>query len=75
MEKTLNELPIDCKGTIKPLEISGTMRRRLLDLGLVKGTTIIPVLESPSKGLRAFYIRGSLIAIRNEDSSLIKVLF
>ena len=51
------------------------IRRRLLDLGFVHGSYITPILESPSNGLRAFYIRGSLIAIRDEDSALIIVNF
>lgn len=54
--------------------VNGTLRRRLLDLGLVKGVVITPVLESPSKGLRAFDIRGSLIAIRDEDANLIDIV-
>ena len=45
----------------------------MLDLGLVKNTCITPILDSPSKGLRAFEIRGCLIAIREEDSCLITV--
>ena len=51
----------------------GNVRRRLLDLGLVKGVNITHVLTSPSKSLKAFDIRGSLIAIRDEDSKLIKI--
>lgn len=54
--------------------VNGTLRRRLLDLGLVKGVFITPVLESPSKGLRAFDIKGSLIAIRDEDADLIDIV-
>ena len=51
----------------------GNIRRRLLDLGLVKGVEITHVLTSPSKGLKAFDIRSSLIAIRDEDSKLIEI--
>ncbi len=75
MENTLNNLPLNHKGVIKSLNNTGTIRRRLLDLGLVKGTIIVPVLVSPSKGLRAFLVRGTLIALRDEDSSNIKVSF
>ncbi len=72
---TLNNLELNKKGIIKSLNCNGAIRRRLLDLGLVKGTTIIPVLVSPSKGLKAFLVRGTLIALRDEDSSHIKVSF
>lgn len=52
----LTNLPLFRKGKIENLNCSGTIRRRLLDLGLVNGSTITPVLISPSKGLRAFDI-------------------
>ena len=48
---------------------------RLLDLGLIKGTKIKPVLISPAKDPRAYEFRGNLIAIREEDSSKIKIIF
>lgn len=52
----LTNLPLFCKGKIENLNCTGTIRRRLLDLGLVNGSLITPVLTSPSKGLRAFDI-------------------
>ena len=71
----LTNLPIMKKGKIESMECTGSVRRRLLDLGLVNNSYIIPILNSPSKGLRAFDIRGILIAIRDEDASLVSVSF
>lgn len=59
------------KEKFRKLLVTGTIRRRLLDLGLIKGTKIVPVLISPSKDPRAFEVRGSLIAIRKEDANKI----
>lgn len=73
--KNLNELPLNKKGYIKNLNCTGNIRRRLLDLGFVEGATIIPILVSPLHNPRAFSIRGTLIAIRNEDAKLITVKF
>ncbi|MCI8384360.1 MAG: ferrous iron transport protein A [Clostridia bacterium] len=72
-EKTLNHLPLNTKGIIKKINCTGTIRRRLLDLGFVEGTSITPVLISPSQDPRAFSIRGTLIAIRKEDANLISI--
>lgn len=72
-EKTLNQLPLYTKGSIQTLKCQGNIRRRLLDLGFVKGATITPVLISPSQDPRAFSIRGTLIAIRKEDANLITI--
>ena len=68
---TLYELPLNKIGIVDQLKCNGNIRRRLLDLGLVKGTKIIPVLKSPSGDPTAFEIRKTLIALRKEDSSLI----
>ena len=67
----LYELPLDTVGTIKELNCNENIRRRLLDLGLVKGTKITPIFKSPSGDPTAFEIRKTLIALRKEDSQLI----
>lgn len=74
-EKTLNELPLNTKGYIKKVKCVGNTKRRLLDLGMVEGTTITPILISPLQDPRAFSIRGTLIAIRKEDANLITIDF
>lgn len=74
-EKTLNELPLNTKGYIKKVKCVGNTKRRLLDLGMVEDTPIIPILISPLQDPRAFSIRGTLIAIRKEDANLITIDF
>lgn len=68
---TLNELNLNEIGYIKNLNCNNDVKRRLLDLGLIKGTKITPIFVSPSGDPTAFEIRGSVIAIRVEDSILI----
>lgn len=70
----LDKLPLNIQGKIEEIQCDPNIKRRLLDLGLVKGTSITPVLISPSKDPRAFLIRGSIIAIRKEDAKNIKVV-
>lgn len=72
-EKTLNELKIEEIGVVYRIVGEETIKRRLLDLGLIEGTNIKPVLVSPSGDPRAFEFRGSLIAIREEDTKNIKI--
>ena len=72
---TLNDLPLNTKGYIQKLNCNENIRRRLLDLGFVKGAPITPVLVSPSSDPRAFSIRGTLIAIRKEDANFINIYF
>ena len=67
----LTELPLNKVGIINNINCNENIRRRLLDLGLVKGTKIIPVLKSPLGDPTAYEIRKTLIAIRKEDSNCI----
>ena len=69
----LSELPLNTVGIVNDLNCNGNVRRRLLDLGLVKGTKITPVFKSPSGDPTAYEIRKTLIALRKEDSILINV--
>ncbi len=49
------------------------IKRRLFDIGLIKGTKIELLYESPSKNIKAYLIRDSIIAIRNKDAKSIEV--
>ena len=64
--ENLNQLPLNKIGKIKKIDCEECIKRRLLDMGLVKGTNIEPILVSPSKDPRAFLVRGTIIAIRKE---------
>ena len=56
---------------ITRLLTKGELRQRLLDLGFVPGTKIECVRISPFGDPKAFFIRGSMIALRKEDSEAI----
>lgn len=73
METTLNKLPINEIGTIKKVNSKPEIKRRLLDLGMVENTIIKPVYKSPLKDPTAYFVRGSIIALRNEDSKNIYI--
>ncbi|MEG0979416.1 MAG: FeoA family protein [Oscillospiraceae bacterium] len=52
---------------------SSNIRRRLQDIGLINGTKVECLHQSPSGDPVAYYIRGATIAIRREDSESILV--
>lgn len=51
----------------------GTQRRRLLDLGVVKGTLVEAELRSASGDPIAYRIRGALIALRREQAVWVRI--
>ena len=71
---TLDMLPLNSCATIFEINCNSNVKHRLLDLGLIKGTKIKAVLKSPLGDPIAYEIRGSTIALRCEDASLIKLL-
>lgn len=54
-------------------ECRGTNRRRLLDLGFIKGTQIETSLNGPMKEPKAYLIKNTLIALRNDQADLILI--
>lgn len=70
---TLNQLPIGSFGKVKELIIDGSVRRRMLDLGLIHNTIVKPLIKSPAGDPVAYEIRGAVIALRSEEASQILV--
>ena len=72
--KTLNNANLNETVIIDSLNCSGKLHRRFLDLGIIPGTQITPVFSSIFNDPIAYEVRGSIIAIRNEDSQKINIL-
>lgn len=66
-EKTLADFVPGEKGTVRHLKAVGSMRRRLLDLGVMEGTPVECVGSSPGGDPLCFLIRNAVIAIRRTD--------
>lgn len=66
---TLDNLQTGQRAVIKKIYANDDIRRRFLDIGLIKGTVVECVLKSPLGDPSAFMIRGALIALRCDDTS------
>jgi ferrous iron transport protein A len=73
MTISMNDLRCGQRGTVLSLGTSGGMRRRLLELGLVPGTDIERVLNSPGGDPACYRIRGAMIALRQLDATQVMV--
>lgn len=71
----LSCLPLGKKAMVDKLLSKGHERRRMLDLGLISGTTVEAVQKSPSGDPTAYSIRGAVIALRGEDAEKITIKF
>ncbi len=70
---TLDQVPVGETCTVQDLDMSGVMRRRLQDLGMIGGTQVVPTKKSPRNGPTAYKMRESVYALRQEDASHVNV--
>lgn len=61
------------RAAVQTLLSTGSMRRRLLDIGLIENTEVECLGRSPGGDPSAYLIRGAVIAIRAEDCENILV--
>lgn len=70
-EQPLSRLSPGWRAKVTRLDAQGPMRRRFQDLGLIPGTTVECLAQSPLKDPCAYLIRGAVIALRNTDAASI----
>lgn len=70
---SLADVPIKGSARVVNILTIGANRRRLLDLGLVPGSRVEVIRRSPAGNPTAYLIKGTLIALRNEDARQILV--
>lgn len=71
---TLNSIEPDSDATVSAVRLSGSIHRRMLDIGLIPGTKVKCLQRSPHGDISAYLIRGAIIAIRKEDAEMIEIL-
>lgn len=71
----LTNLGVGNKGEVTDITARGKQRRRLLDLGLIPGTIVEVKRKSPSGDPIAYLIKGTILALRKEETDLVKVRY
>lgn len=71
-------IPLCCmaegeSGTVQRILLSGAMRRRLQDLGLMEGAPIQCCKKAPGGSPIAYCFCGTLVALRDKDACAILV--
>ncbi len=70
---TLNKISTGEFAFVLSIDTELSLKQRLYDIGLVPGTKIKVVHQSPSGNPRAYLVRGAVIALRNCDAEKISV--
>ncbi len=71
--KTLSEVPIGESVTVVKLHGEGATKRRIMDMGITKGTTVMIRKVAPLGDPIELNVRGYELSVRKEDARLIEV--
>lgn len=72
---SLEKLNINQKAKVIDIKDDSKIKRRLYDLGVIPGIYIEKILKSPFKGISAYLVMDSIIAIRDNDADYIEVSY
>lgn len=69
--RDLSELPLGRSGRVHCLRAGEGIGRRLMDLGFTPGAETACLLASPGNGMRAYRVRGAVIALRQREAQTV----
>ena len=70
---TLKEVPCGRAVTVRKIEGEGAVRRRIMDMGLTKGTTVLVRKMAPLGDPIEVTVRGYELSVRKADAENIVV--
>lgn len=71
--KTLKEVNVGEKATVRKLNGEGAVKRRIMDMGLTKGTEVYVRKVAPLGDPIELTVRGYELSLRKADADLIEV--
>lgn len=71
--KTLKDIRVGQTATVVKLEGEGAIRRRIMDMGITKGTEILVKRVAPLGDPLELTVRGYQLSLRKEDAKKILV--
>ena len=67
-------LPLGSAGYVMNVAAESGMKRRLMDLGFTGGARVEALFSAPAGGMRAYRVRGTVIALRGMDAGRVRLL-
>jgi len=68
MEQSLKDIPCGQSGTVRKIAGEGAVRRRIMDMGITKGTEIFVRKLAPLGDPIEVTVRGYELSLRGEDA-------
>lgn len=70
---TLDQMAIGAKATVAKLNGEGAVKRRIMDMGLTKGTEVFVRKVAPAGDPIEITVRGYELSIRKHEAALVEV--
>lgn len=71
--KTLRQVPVGASAIVKKLNVEGSLKRRLMDMGITKGVELLVQREAPFGDPLEIRLRGFALALRKSEAECIVV--
>jgi Fe2+ transport system protein FeoA len=70
---TLDQLTTGQSATVERIAGRGALRRRLMDMGLVRGTRIDMIKTAPMGDPVEYRVRGYYLSLRKSEAALVQI--
>ncbi len=71
--KTLRDVPVGQSSTVLRIHGDGALKRRIMDMGIIKGTEIYVRKVAPLGDPVEVTVRGYELSVRKEDAEIIEM--
>ena len=71
--KTLRDVPVGQSSTVLRIHGDGALKRRIMDMGITKGTEIYVRKVAPLGDPVEITVRGYELSVRKEDAEIIEM--
>ena len=71
--RTLREIAVGQTVTVVKIEVTGAMKRRIMDMGITKGVSVTVQKVAPLGDPIELTVRGYQLSIRKADAEMVEV--
>ena len=71
--KPLSEIAVGETVTVKKIKVAGELKRRIMDMGITKGVTILIRKVAPLGDPVELNVRGYELSLRKADAEMIEI--
>ncbi|MGO4972301.1 FeoA family protein [[Clostridium] aminophilum] len=71
--KSLRDIPVGSSATVVKIHGEGALKKRIMDMGIIKGTTILVRKVAPLGDPVEVTVRGYELSLRKQDADILEM--